>query len=288
MKKLATLLIVISGLCSCASPSGEFRIGTYNLWRSDLGKGDYAWEFRKDRLAESIAEIDFDIFGTQEVDTTLQRELPELIRKAGGPEYEWFIFSPYDSLGGVGNKAQGIMYKPERFEILDSHHFWFSETPEVMSSGWDEMKFKRGGFCLTMKDKKTGKEMFVMHAHMPLGQKANRHAADIIVEKAKEYNPDNLPAFFIGDLNTRPDTHSSEYIREFWNDTYLSIDEKNITGPCGTYNGARERDMRAAQRIDYIYYSGNVKAGSYTCFTKKYDGFWPSDHCPIYADITIE
>ena len=63
------------------------RIGTYNLWRSDIGKGDYAWEVRKDRLARSIAEIGFDVFGVQELNLTIQQELPGLLAENGAPEF---------------------------------------------------------------------------------------------------------------------------------------------------------------------------------------------------------
>lgn len=161
----------------------NLRVGSYNLWRSDLGKGEYQWNLRKDKLARAIADIDFDIFGIQEVDTTIQRELPSLVEKEGG-DYSWFVVSPY-SEDGVGSKAQGIVYRKSRFEMLESHRFWLSPTPDVMSSGWDEMKFKRGACCAIFRDKVSGMKFFFMMSHMPLGHEANANSAPIIIERAK-------------------------------------------------------------------------------------------------------
>lgn len=288
MKRLIVLLALFASFSAFSAPKASFRIGSYNLWMSHLGKGDNAWEMRKMRLAQSIADIDFDIFGAQEVDTVMQRELPDLIKQAGGADYGWFVFSPYETDGGVGNKAQAIIYKKDRFELIESNHFWFSDTPDVQSTGWDEMRYFRGACCAVFKDLKSGLEFFVMHTHMPLGTEAKNHAAKIIVDKSVQYNSENLPAFLLGDMNSVPDSKPSEIFRSAWNDVYLELPYKKIDGPSGTFNAANlKRNMRAARRIDYIYYKGNVKVRKYTCNADLYDGFYPSDHCPIYANVLI-
>ncbi len=286
MKKLLTIIFILFSISSTASEKAKIKMGSYNVWMTQLGKDDYTWDQRRPRLVQSIIDNDFDIFGAQEVSSVVQNELPALIEQAGGPKYTWHVFCPYNEDGSAGDKAQAIIYKTDKYEVLESHHFWFSETPEVMSSGWDEMRFKRGGFCVIFKDKKTGVKFFVMHAHMPLGQKANLNASKILIEKSKQYNPDNLPEFFIGDLNTRPDTPSSDLMRTHWTDSYLTC-SKAEPG-IGTFNGAiTQRDMRVARRIDYIYYKGNIQIKDYEVVQNKYDGFWPSDHCPLYVEAII-
>lgn len=260
------------------------RVGTYNLWRSDLGKGEYVWQNRRDKLARSIRDIGFDIYGIQEVDTTIQRALPAL----AGDEYKWFIFSPY-SQDGKGNKAQGIVYRADRLKMLESHFFWLSPTPDVMSSGWDEMKFRRGACCAMFKDKVTGRKFFMMMSHMPLGREANMMSAPIIIDRARQYNRKNLPTFFVGDLNTRDDRPSSASFREHWSDTFLYLPEEQKDGPSGSFNGhGTNTDMESAPRIDFIYFSeGSLTPLKYVCFDRQYDGIYPSDHCPVYADFQI-
>lgn len=267
------------------APKGtDVRIGTFNLWRSDLGKDDYAWANRKEKLAQAVVENDFDIFAAEEVDTAMFRVLPGLVADKGG-KYSWFTFSPYAADGSGSMKAQAVVYKPERFEMLESHHFWFSGTPDEMSSDWDEKKFKRGACCFTFMDKLSKRKIFVMVSHMPLGREANYHAAEIILERAKMYNPENLPAFFIGDLNTREERNSSVLLRTYWTDTYLTDCPK--TGSKGTFNSyGRNVDMDAAPRIDFIYFKGeSIYPMQYVVNLKKYDGIYPSDHCPVYADF---
>ncbi len=119
-----------------------------------------------------------DIFSVQEVDTRIQEELPLLLKERGA-DYSFWYFSPY-SQDGKGTKAHGIAYRTSRFEILKTHYFWYSETPEIMSSGWDEQKFKRGGFCAIILDKENGKKFFIVSTHGPLGKEARAHGAKIL------------------------------------------------------------------------------------------------------------
>ena len=79
MKKIIYLLASFTALLatSCDNPADDsIKVGSYNLWRSDLGKNEYAWEHRKVQLARSIADVGFDIFGIQEADLRIQEELP--------------------------------------------------------------------------------------------------------------------------------------------------------------------------------------------------------------------
>ena len=124
---------------------------------------------------------------------------------------------------------------------------------------------------------------------MPLGKEANANVAPVILERAKEYNPENLPSFFVGDLNTREWTSSSELFRTYWSDTFLTVPVETRKGSVGTFNKRGENeDMNAAPRIDYIYYRGDgITPLGYTCDNRRYEGCYPSDHCPIYADFIV-
>lgn len=295
MKRLILQIAAVLALTACGSirhagsddSAQNFRIGTYNVWRSDIGKGDYAWEVRKDRLARSIVDIDFDVFGIQEVDYTIQKELPQLLSKHKSPDYAWYMFSPY-SQDGIGDKAQAVLYKKDRYELVESHNFWLSETPEIKSYGWDEQEYCRGGFCIVLKDKKSGKKIFVMHSHFPLGKEAKKRGADVIIAMEKKFNKDGLPAFFLGDLNNRPDTPGSQILRTHWTDSYLYLPQECREGSQATFNGHDvNRDMNTTQRIDYVYFRNGVTPLKYHCSNKKYDGFWPSDHCAVYVDMKI-
>lgn len=264
----------------------QLRIGTYNLWRSDLGKDMYAWDIRKERLVKSIRDNSMDIFAAEEVDTTIFREIPGMLEN-----YGWLVFSPYSEDGKGSVKSQAIVYRKDKLEPLEFHHFWLSPTPDRMSSGWDEMKFKRGACCATFKVKGRRKDnrIFIMISHFPLGKEARARIAPLMIEKEKEYNPDGLPSFFMGDLNTRQERVESEILRSWWTDSFLSLPQDSKSGPSGTFNGHdTERDMEKAPRIDFVYYRGEgITPVRYRCDDTKYDGFYPSDHCPVSVDFDI-
>lgn len=297
MKRLTLILSLISLLLSSCSvyrgartEEESIRIGTYNLWRSDIGKGDYLWESRKFRLAQSIIDNEMDIFAAEEVDTTIFREIPSMLdNKMKTGKYAWKLFSPYNPAGEGAIKAQALIYRSDKFELLEFHHFWLSPTPDQMSSGWDEQKFKRGACCAILRSNKSGKKIFVMVSHFPLGKEARLNVAPLIIERAGQYNPENLPAFFVGDLNTREERPESEILRSYWTDAFIALPQEKKEGPKGTFNYYDvTRDMDAAPRIDFVYFRGaGIRPLKYVCNDSTYNGLYPSDHCPVYVDFAL-
>ena len=125
------------------------------------------------------------------------------------------------------------------------------------SLGWDEMKFKRGACCATfrLKGVRGDRRIFVMISHFPLGKEARLNIAPLIVEMEKKYNPDGLPSFFMGDLNTREERPESFILREWWSDSFLSLDGEAKSGPKGTFNNhGVNTDMEAAPHKPCLYY----------------------------------
>ena len=222
-------------------------LGSYNLWISGKGTGDYLWTNRRTVLAQSIVKNKWDIFGFQEANGTIQNELPTLVGQQGG-KYEWW-FVGRDSQDGVSGEALGIAYNPERFELTDKHFFWISPTPDEMSYGWD----------------------------------ARAEGAKLLIEREKMYNPDGIPSILVGDMNAAMDDASSKTLRTHWNDSFLTVESDFISGPVGTFNGHKiTADLtQATARIDYIYSRGDVELKSYKVDNTVYGNIYPSDHCPL-------
>ena len=93
MGRILTYSLILLALVSCGAgrktavtdskepASVQMRVGSYNLWRPGPRDDGYAWDVRKFRLAKTIAEIGFDVFGVQEFDTVIQNDLPGLVEK---------------------------------------------------------------------------------------------------------------------------------------------------------------------------------------------------------------
>lgn len=268
------------------SPS-PVRVGSYNLRVDFLDKGENAWSVRKDRLEKSISNCKFDVFAVEEVTTLMQKDLPEMV----GPAYKCLFFSPYGQ-DGVGDKAQGIIYRKSRFKVVDYHYFWPSDNPDVMTENdrtWLPSRnkyhyYNRGGMCVMFKDCKSGKRFFVMLSHMALDSEFNEKYAHVFEEMERKYNPIGYPSFFVGDFNTRPDTPTSRILRQYWTDSAMGTDEG------ATYNGykiAKNWD-ESDYRIDYVYWRNLSQAPAYHCERSLIDGKFASDHFPIWVDAIIK
>ena len=239
------------------------KLGTYNLWISNKGTGDYVWTHRRDILAQSIVNNDWDIFGFQEANSTIQSELPTLVAGKGG-NYEWW-FVGRDSQDGKNGEALGIAYDPDRFELSDRHYFWLSPTPDEMSYGWDEVSYHRIACCAVVTDKAYGKQFFMMVTHMPLADMARSEAAKVIIEREQMYNTLGMPSVLVGDMNATQDDAASATFRTHWEDAYQATDPAFVDGPVGTFNGHKtSTDLSVSTaRIDYIYTRGQLSLKTY-------------------------
>lgn len=276
-------------LCLNAGAATKMRVGSYNLRMQQLDKGDNAWSVRRARVMKSIRDNGFDIFGVQEVADFAQNDLREDL----GDTYEFLFTSPY-SQDGIGNKAHGIAWRKDKFKLVEFHRFWPSDTPDscCVNDLWTRnvkgkmktAKFKRGATCALF-ETKNGQRFIFMCSHAALGKEQNAQFAHVYIDREKMYNPEGYPSFFVGDLNTRPNTSSSELWRTYWKDAALCVKGE----PTGTFNGFKPEKSMVGDpaRIDFIYCRGKVKVRTYKCNTALYDGFCASDHYPIMADVTI-
>ena len=117
----------------------SMRVATYNL-QVETGTG---WTNRRERVAQLIKDYDFEICGFEEASWEQRSYLGTQLAS------DYQILAYGRDTGNDDNKAgemSGILYKKSRYTLLDAGRFWFSETPEIPSNGWDETNFKR--FCV--------------------------------------------------------------------------------------------------------------------------------------------
>lgn len=131
MKKV---LFCIAALCAATTGgfAQSFSAATYNVRQLNAGddaRGD-GWERRLPVIASLIRYHDFDIFGAQEV---FHSQLLDLL--AALPGYDYTGVGRDD--GAEAGEYAAVFYKKDRFQLLDSGHFWLSEEPSRPSKGWD-------------------------------------------------------------------------------------------------------------------------------------------------------
>ncbi len=275
MKKL--LFIACCLFClSVAAQKDNMRVASYNLRLGTANDGENAWPNRKEMVKSLITYHDFDIFGTQEGYDFQLKEICEL------DNYAYTGHGRDD--GKSGGEHSAIIYKKDRFKLLDSGDFWLSETPDEPGKGWDAKCCNRICSWGKFKDLKSKKEFYFFNVHFDHeGVVARKESGKLMVQKIKEI-AGKLPSICTGDFNSTPETEQIKALQFILNDSYLISSQKPY-GPVGTFNSFK---LTAAlkDRIDYIFMDNRIKVLKYGVLTDMNNGRFPSDHFPVVVDMS--
>src|SRR5690606_3252945 len=174
----------------------HIKVSSYNIRyaaAADETTGN-GWNIRKTALANLIRTHNFDIVGTQEGNFSQMGDLLALM-----PEYD-YVGYPYAGASSQNHTAS-IVYKKAEFEVLDHGVFWYSETPDIQSIGWDATDTRICSWA-KMKHKTSGQEFYFFNSHFYWQYvTARRNSGAVMVQKIQEIVTDNLPVISVGDLN---------------------------------------------------------------------------------------
>lgn len=224
-----------------------------------------------------------DIVGLQEA----QKHQIDFIQQSL-PDYSWIGVGRDD--GKEAGEFTAIFFKRERFDTLEASTFWCSEKPDHPGLGWDAA-YQRITTYGKFKDKSNGKTFYLFNTHLDNeGEIARLESAKLIKRKMKEICG-NLPAILTGDFNSFPDSPPYKVITaKVETDASIQLlDSKSISetkhhGPSGTFTGF-DINAKPLKPIDFIFVSEGVSVLSHGTLSDSFDGFLPSDHYAILAEI---
>lgn len=278
IKKIVYLLLCVCFVGPCFGQS--LKIMTYNI-RLDLASdGENDWTHRLPFFTGQVLFYEPDVLGVQEATpsqvTDMSNSFPQYLYTGEGRD-------------GIGKgEASGIYYKKDRLTLLQSKTFWLSETPDTISKGWDAALNRVCTYAL-FKDKHTKKKFWVFNTHLDhIGELARTNSIALILTKIAALNKKNDPVIFMGDFNTEPGAARLEQIRKVMDDSRLVSLEKPF-GPAGTFNGFKHHEP-VTKLIDYIFVSKGtaIIVKKYAVLSDSDRMRYPSDHLPVYAEITIK
>lgn len=261
----------------------SFRAMTFNIRYDNPGDGENAWPNRQELAAGMIRFHEADIIGLQEALLHQLHDLENLL-----PEF---------SRIGVGRDADGggefsaILYRTNRFEVLDTQTFWLSNTPDIAgSAGWDAVLPRIATYARFL-DKFTENVFIVVNTHFDhIGEIARFNSAQLILDTIGELAEDN-PVIVMGDLNTTDRDQPYQVLtnNEFASgrvllDGYYHSEEPHH-GPSSTWNGFQE--IIPERRIDFIFASNDARQIRHGILSDRVDGRFPSDHLPVVSDILL-
>jgi endonuclease/exonuclease/phosphatase family metal-dependent hydrolase len=274
----------------------SLRVGTFNircLSSSDTGYKN--WEFRKGNCVKIVNDNSFDVIGFQEVTPSQGDYL-----KSKLTDYTFHLIGRDD--GESAGEAVGVAFKTSKYSIVKKGRFFLSPTPDVVSSpypGWVSTDPGRNRVVAwtILKDKATGRQFMYMATHLEVSKTdavtIRLKSAELICSYQSKINPDGLPCILVGDMNSKPTEDSHVVFKKSFTDSYFAAEALGVRyGYKGTFNDhvyTPENYLdNQGLRIDYIYYHGSIDISKYQVVSDKYDSYYPSDHCPVYADLKVK
>ena len=273
---------------AAATGDSDVRVMSFNIRYGTANDGANHWNQRHEFLVQTIRAFDPDLLGTQE---TLAFQRDYLAQQLQG----------YDHLGVGRDDGQeagemmAIYWKRERFEKLESGHFWLSESPEtVASKSWDT-SLPRMVTWVKLKDRlqPTAPPILWFNTHFDhQGKQARVESAKLLRRKALESAAD---AMFVitGDFNAGEDSppyaalfHPVESGQPQIVDTFRQLHPARTENE-GTFSGFDAAATTGA-RIDWVAVSDRWQVVSAAIDRTQRDGRTPSDHFPVTAILRIK
>ena len=258
----------------------EIRVMSYNIRYLNKIDSINGWEFRRDNVTSLVKYHRADILGVQEAVLVQIQDMTERL-----PGFKWY---GVPRVSGPAGEFTAIFYKEEKFKLVDSGSFWFSETPYVKESkSWDAMFPRIASWC-KFRDKKTGVEFYFFNTHFDHRGEIARQNSAIILSQQIDSISKSLPVIVTGDFNSTPNTIAYRKIIE----SGKLKDARDISqiphyGPGNTAFGFQVSDKNKGVRIDFIFVSNKVKVLEHATITDQQEARYYSDHLPIVAVTKI-
>lgn len=257
------------------------NVMTFNVRYDNPDDSLNNWNYRKDRVANTIRFYDADIVGTQEV---LHNQMEDLRQRL--PGYESIGVGRED--GKEAGEYSALWYRTDRFTAKESGWFWLSETPEVAGSkGWDGA-CERIATWAKLQDKLTGKELFVMNTHLDhVGVAARREGVKLVLDKIQELGGD-LPVILTGDFNAEPESDVIKQVTDTADPEHLT-DARTVAdlvyGPNWTFHDFGSIPYEHRERIDYIFVKNGLEVLKYGILAETEGNAYLSDHAPVLISV---
>jgi endonuclease/exonuclease/phosphatase family metal-dependent hydrolase len=280
MKYHKLLFLPILILLCCSAPEKQYLdVMTFNIRYDNPDDGIFAWDSRKEMVFWLIEKYDPDILGIQEA---LESQMKELDTALSG--YLWAGVGRDD--GMCKGEYVPVFYKKDRFELSEEGRFWLSEKPhEAGSMGWDAV-CTRMVTWIRIEDLNSGTEYFVFNTHFDhIGVDARVRSAKLLSDSVISIAGNN-PVIILGDFNAPPNSDPLNILTELFIDARVLRVEHNYDSAT-TFVGF-PADLTRTDIIDHIFISSHFGLEEFEIISDNAGGFFPSDHLPVRAALSIE
>jgi len=295
---LAFLLIISStGLAlpghevaGSIAPPASIDVMSFNIRYGTAGDGENSWDNRKEFLVDVLRQEAPDLIGTQE---GLRFQLDYIEEELPG----------YDEIGVGRNDGiaageyAAILYRSDRFQVLDSGTFWFSDTPSVPGSMHWGNTITRICTWGRFRDRESGDTFYLYNLHLDhQSQMSRERAVELLARKMAERSvPDRV--MVTGDFNADERNRAIRYLKG--ESPRASLRTESSPTPPGlrdswrvlhpealdfnTFNGFSDTPGRG--KIDYVLVDDGWQVIEAGIVRTSREGRYPSDHFPVTARL---
>ncbi len=243
--------------------------------------GERNWENRKNGCVKAIRKHNPDIIGLQEASSGqkafLKKELHKYILVDGNTK-------PDTIDEETKNGFNPILFRADRFELLDYGSFWLNEDQTPEKKGWDA-EYVRTANWVKLRFRKSGQIIFLFNTHFDnSGEEARRESASLIVGEIKRIAGSDAAIFLTGDLNVESGNNALKPL-----DTFLQEASRTVkkADKVHSFNDFGRKEGKPAS-IDHIFYR-NAQAKAFNVINEQKFGVkYISDHYPVVSEFVIK
>jgi endonuclease/exonuclease/phosphatase family metal-dependent hydrolase len=268
----------------------HLRLMTFNIFLTTLPADEIeffsdVWANRSAFNVATIRRYRPDVIGFQEFDhghwQTYQTELAD-----------------YAQYGADEATGTPIFWKADRFEKIDTEHFWLGDDPLVKIAAWGA-EDPLSATWARLKCSHTGRELLVLNTHLDDGSEEARIRSTALILDRLVGLTDNgsLPALLTGDFNCNPGSMVyDEFVTRGFMDAYRAAGHGDSANS-STFHGFHGGDYFALDwggevfwRVDWILaHSGrnSLYVTSCTIARDAQPPVYASDHYPVVAELVM-
>ena len=278
---------ILPPIARAADQSQAITLASYNILADQSGPG---WKARSPEVVRFLADPALDVVGLQEV---TERQMGDIARAS--PHFSYVVGERSDGMRGDQGwyEYNPILYRGDRFELVDAGSFWVSEAPRRPGSILPGTKRHARVFTWArLRDLRSGVTFFIGNAHLH----GLRGADEIKIAMNHVASLRHRgPAAVLGDFNATSQGPALRWITStpyrFQDAAVGSADERQgtVIGPAGLTIASAGKETKltpiaGTDRIDYILTCGFAGRAAYRVAENRIHGaVHASDHKPIVA-----
>ena len=275
---VAMLLMSAVGCAVPASSAPQLRVMCFNIrCSSATGDGENHWSKRREIFFRTIDRFNPDLLGLQEVISDQADEVRSHFAKT----------HTFVGVGRDDGKRKGefapILFRTDRFELIDQGYIWLSQSPEKPGSvSWDSALTRMATWIKLRDRKDPSRDPFIfMNTHFDhIGKIARLESAKLLRTRLEVLSDNGtLAVIFTGDLNcTEEEAPVPTMLDAGLSDAYREMHPRRDANEqtFHAYNGEAK-----GSRIDFILHSPQFRAAQCEIDRSNESGRYPSDHFAV-------